>query len=216
VIAGLQCALVSGWAQAPQAIPALSPRRLALLLGVVLLAASWRPEQFCIREPMPRARAAVAKLVADAPRIRETFAARNEFLPNTTDRMPGPRGDGPLVEPAPGVTASPLPGHGSHHILMDVDVKAPADLVINQLYFPGWTVHVGDHALSPVDLSAALKPDGRLRVHLDPANGPRQRLDARYDGPPHLGLRWLGIGVAAALLLALARLDRRRAALPRA
>jgi hypothetical protein len=210
IVAGLQAALASGWAP-KLAAPAISQRKLALLLGIAFVAAGWRPEQFVMRAPMPHARAAVAALVAEARSSRDAFAARNEFLPRTVkaDTAP-PRGDRPLVELPPGVPSTPTPDSQSHHIAVDVDVKAPVDAVINQVYFPGWKVRAGEHVFSRAELEAALQPDGRIRVHLDPAAGARQRIEARYAGPPGAWIRWAGLLGAVLLYLCLRRGDARR------
>ena len=104
---------------------------------------------------------------------------------------------------------TPRPEHGFHHILADVQLNSPTVAVINQLYFPGWSVSAGGHDFSDEELLAALTEDGRLRVPLDPARGEKQVLEARYAGPPGALVRWLGVFLGAACLLALRPLDRR-------
>ena len=158
------------------------------------------------------ASAEVRRQVADARHHAESFAARNEFLPRTARQPPGaPRGDRPLVEAQPPQAGQVrfLPGHGPHHIAAEVDVRAPAELVINQLYFPGWQVRLDGRTLSPEALAAALRPDGLIRVPV--AHGAVQRVEARYAGPPGGMVRWGGVLLGLSLLAGLALHERRTA-----
>ncbi|HEY0708870.1 MAG TPA: 6-pyruvoyl-tetrahydropterin synthase-related protein, partial [Polyangia bacterium] len=211
VTVGLQAALLIGWAQNPPALLQTSRARAAVVLGLLLLTLGWRPEQFKIRAPQPGAAAKVAAMVAGAPASPEPFAARNEFLPITARRPPPPRGNRPLVETAPAVPITPLPEHNSHHIAAQIEVKAPVTVVINQLYFPGWSVKVDGTALPRPALEAALQDDGRIRVPLTPAGGPVQTVTARYAAPPGQLIRVVGFALGCALLVLLGYLDRRRA-----
>ena len=52
LIVGLQAALIVGWTFTR--VPATPPRRLALLLGLLVLAVGWRPEQFTLRGAQTR------------------------------------------------------------------------------------------------------------------------------------------------------------------
>jgi hypothetical protein len=209
ITVGLQAALIIGWAENPPALLKNHRVQAAAFLGFVLLATGWRPEQFKIRAPQLGAAERVAAMVAGAPASPEPFAARNEFLPLTARRPPPPRGNRPLVEAPAGVAVTPLPDHNAHHIAVKVDVKAPVSLVINQLYFPGWSVKVDGESVPRAALEAVLQDDGRIRVPLTPGNQPRT-VTARYAAPPGRFVRIIGFLAGAGLLVLIGWLDRRR------
>jgi hypothetical protein len=211
VTAGLQVALAAGWARKAAAFETPGSRgRLALLLVLLLVSAGWRPEQFTLRGELPEPKVDVRRQLERAPHSTETFAAVNEFLPRTA-RQPirTPRGDQPPVVTEPAAKVQFRPEHGPHHIAAEITAAGPTEVIIEQLYFPGWQVRVDGQSVSTSQLEQSLRPDGRIRLRLDPV-GPRPRLlEARYVGPPGAGLRWLGVLLGLALLVGLGRLERR-------
>ena len=213
VVVGLLVACSSGWATNPAFDSKMASGRrirIAVLLALALFAAGWRPEQFKWRERLPSARADVARLWREAPSDKKPHAGRNEFLPRTVKRLPAPRGKGPMVEAPPGVEVHPRAGHGPYDIAVEVAVSGPVELVINQLYFPGWQVELNGQSLDSAELEKNLREDGRIRVKL--AQSPaRQLVEAHYSRPPGLVFRVAGVALGIMLLLFTGWLDRRRA-----
>ena len=80
---------------------------------------------------------------------------------------------------------------------MVVEGDRPVDLVINQLYFPGWQLAVNGRWMDRSRLEQQVTTDGRIGWPLGPG---RWRLQARYAGPPSdAWVTWvmaLAVGIA--------------------
>ncbi|MDP4078260.1 hypothetical protein [Acidovorax sp. A1169] len=93
----------------------------------------------------------------------------------------------------------PQPGHSPHALNYRFAGANPGVVVIQQIYLPGWSVHVNGLALTATTIEEQLLPDGRMQVRL--AAG-EHTITARYDGPP--GAKQRNVAIGLALLLAAA------------
>lgn len=107
----------------------------------------------------------------------------------------------------------PQPGHSPHALNYRFAGASPGVVVIQQIYLPGWSVHVNGVALAATAIEEQLLPDGRMQVRL--AAG-EHTITARYDGPPGSTQRNAAIGLALLLAVAywLRRLRTQGAGLP--
>lgn len=83
-------------------------------------------------------------------------------------------------------TASPEPENTPFRLAYRLDGREAADLVVNQIYLPGWRVFVDGREIPRQAIEGKLHKDGRIRVPIDPGN---HVLIAWYDGPLYSGLR---------------------------
>lgn len=93
----------------------------------------------------------------------------------------------------------PQPGHSPHALNYHFVGANPGVVVIQQVYLPGWSVHVDGLALAATTIEEQLLPDGRMQVRL--AAG-EHTITAHYDGPP--GSKQRNVAIGLALLLAAA------------
>ncbi|MCE1170942.1 MAG: hypothetical protein LWW84_06390, partial [Azovibrio sp.] len=83
-------------------------------------------------------------------------------------------------------TASPEPESTPFRLAYRLDGKEAADLVINQIYLPGWRVFIDGREVPRQTIESKLLKDGRMSVSIDAG---RHALIAWYDGPLYAGLR---------------------------
>lgn len=112
--------------------------------------------------------------------------------------FPAPRSS-PMVEALnPTWMVQPDPMSSLFRPVFQLKGESPSDIIVNQLYLPGWRVAVNGRQIDPKTLERDLSPDGRIRLVL-PAG--EWRVEASYDGPPGAGIR-LGL-IAFCVLCAL-------------
>ncbi len=134
--------------------------------------------------------------------VYESF---NEFLPKTAAKFQpaAPRGNGPMIlVDDPACKIGEYPGSNPHHMLYGISSGKPQTIMINQLYFPGWKIFVGDTQIDDDTLLKNISKDGRIQIEV-PA-GENIILEAYYDGPPGWYLRNIIVALAfLAMLVAL-------------
>jgi hypothetical protein len=189
-----------------------STRGRALLVYGVLLGASlaWQSNQFAV-QPVRDVRKELDLYNQDGRLSTMTnYAGVEEFLPRTA-AYPSPldpRGDNiPIVQPPPPASAGPLPDSTPYRIHYDVTAPVASEVIVNQLYFPGWRVTVDDQPISANVLRSSLLPDGRMVV---PIPAGHHTLGARYAGPPGAGIYVALIVVVFGAVLLLWIAERRR------
>jgi hypothetical protein len=178
----------------------LPPRAEAALLGgLVLIALGWHAEQFAVsgatRDPAEILRDYHARVKRET---FEHFAYRDEFTPRSAARRPDrPRDfDLPAVRLEGVGSVRVLPGASAHRLRVELALRAPGAVVIEQLYLPGWEVVLDGRALPDEDLAHSLSAEGFVRIDLPRAAS--YRLEAVYRGPPGGGVRVAGVAVALA------------------
>lgn len=128
----------------------------------------------------------------------QTFAARDEFTPRTAARISarGSRGDLPIVESLGARKLEFAEDHNDFRIHVRIGDGAASHVRINQLYLPGWRVHVNHAEISRQQLERSLTDDGRMLIAIPAASS--GDLTASYDGPPGKPWRYAGIVIGLA------------------
>lgn len=211
VVAVLQAMAFAG---AGPLLAKLSTRRaiLVLVAGAALCLA-WNPRQFRWRAPQDDVRATLAAQPETDRRRMETWAAKNEFLPRTTDPLAlrgpvGRRGDLEIVDGEADVVSE---GSSRHRFRFRVSCSEPCTAALAQLWMPGWDVRRDGHRLAEAELLAALAADGRIRVRV-PAG--EHLVEARYGAPPGQPAASVAALAAALAWAAFALAERRRLSAP--
>ncbi|MFC1657872.1 hypothetical protein ACFL1D_00650 [Candidatus Omnitrophota bacterium] len=193
VTALLQVICISGL---KKIIPAGMPIRRAViiisaLLGVVAL---WHSNQFQISKGIDACR----ELRLDREHRLErfqTYSVLSEFIPKTAlgKRIALPRGDNPMLVLNPPGEIKEIKGNSKYRIRYQINCEVPTDVLINQVYMPGWRVIVDGEDIPASELERHLTIDGRMQFSLLP----REEIivQAFYDGPPGWRVRNLLIGV---------------------
>jgi len=105
----------------------------------------------------------------------------------------------PLVEASqPGWQALPGTKNSPYHIDYTLSGTTAADIVINQIYLPGWIILVNEKPVSRTYVENNVKPDGRMHLQLQPGHW---RIQAWYDAPP--GHRSITMIIVLAFMLSL-------------
>lgn len=178
--------------------------RGALVAGLLALTALWCAPQFQL-SPEPGVVPATMALLEKERRAMlnhfETFSAMHEFLPKTAhpEKLQGGRQDAMVLVNAPH-QAAPLPENSPMRISYRITVQQPAILLINQFYFPGWSVSIDGAPIPDDALKKNLTPDGRMLAPLSPGE---HVFLAYYEGPPGWRVRNAAILVGALCFCAL-------------
>jgi hypothetical protein len=188
----------------------LPPRAEAALLGgLALIALGWHAEQFSVsgatRDPAEILRDYHARVKRET---FEHFAYRDEFTPRSASRRPKrPRDfELPAVRLEGEGSVRALPGASAHRLCVELALRTPGAVVIEQLYLPGWEVVLDGRELPDAALARSLTAEGFVRLVLPKAA--THRLEAVYRGPPGGGVRIAGVALAlAAFALLLRRPD---------
>ncbi len=197
VVAALAPLLLVGWAEA---VDATARKRLLVFLGLLLIVAGWRPEQFQARWRQVNAERTVQSAVERARFSPETFAARNEFESKFLATTSTPLGTRPIVE----LVAGQVEGVSGYPIRLTALASGTArSVVINQMYLPGWRVMLDGVAVPDATVRDRLLPDGRMSIELPAFKA--ARIEARFE-PPHAWARYLGVVAGLCLLILVRRL----------
>lgn len=117
-----------------------------------------------------------------------SLTVKHEYLPRTTParQIKTPRGNKTVIESSNEISAKPIEGNNTYKIKYELTAETETDVIINQLYFPGWHIEVNDKTIPPNTLKKNINQDGRLRLHL-PRKG-KYKVIAYYNGPPYQGI----------------------------
>lgn len=191
----------------------LAPGWQAAALAAALLgAALWHADQFAIGaalDPEQSSARAPERVGPRADRVA-MLGGRSEYLPATArirPRRPRDRSLPPLRLEGAG-RLRPMGEPDPYHLRYVVATPAPASLVIEQVYLPGWCVRINGRRVERRALERALTPEGFMRIEL-PTLGVR-KVEAAYEGPPGWRRRNAVVVVVAALCVALLLRARRR------
>lgn len=135
---------------------------------------------------------------------------RGEWLPKTArpELLPGPRHELLFLSVDGHLTADA--GNSPYFISCRITPEAsPAEVIVNQFYFPGWRVRLNGMEMPDERLRNQLTPDGRIRVIIPSTES--YHLEAWYDGPPHWRMRSVLVAlILCAFALFRMRMHRRR------
>jgi hypothetical protein len=188
VTAGLQALLASGIHRWLPDKPQIKLLVYLALLGVVV---HWSKAQFMpSKERLDSVDQWVQTQRDGLLHEAITYAAADEFRPQTAKglRNAPPRGMTPLVQIRGGRRGiEPAPNSSPYYVAYQIDRGPPAELIINQAYFPGWHVELDGQPVSRAQLEERLTPDGRMAIQIE-SSGPVS-LVAYYGGPPGGGTR---------------------------
>lgn len=181
------------------------PVLLSLLLGAIVL---WHGNQFSIEHPLnAKEKLQLWKMEILLTKFY-TFSGAGEFVPKTVEHR------GALI-PRRAVIAdrktylprkTPVPilrlmgfGHlealeesSPYRMRYRIENSEPVNLLIEQLYFPGWKVLVDGREIPRQKLEQKLTIDGRMMVHISSPGS--HTFEAFYEGPPGWKVRDLIIG----------------------
>lgn len=120
-----------------------------------------------------------------------TYTVKNEYFPRTalTYQIKKPRDKKSLIENGKKLSVFPLKENNKYKLQYKLVAKDKTDVIINQLYFPGWHVQLNDETISSLTLKENISPDGRLRFHI-PKKG-TYKLVAYYKAPPGQNMLFL-------------------------
>ncbi|OGV57516.1 MAG: hypothetical protein A2X45_18330 [Lentisphaerae bacterium GWF2_50_93] len=141
----------------------------------------------------------------------EVYESFNEFVPKTaTSYLPSAaRGNGPMLSVSdPACRISEYPESNPHHMRYSVSSERPQVIMVNQLYFPGWKIILGDKDIDGSTLLEDISKDGRIQIEI-PA-GENQYLEAFYEGPPGWYARNVFIGIVFLAMLVAIMLEHRK------
>ena len=191
-------------------------KRTLVFVTVLLLAAVWHGDRFAINiRSVGFSQADLADRKAGDRTRFENYAAMNEFLPRSAAgaRPERSRGRGPILSSDLPLNMEPLPDSTAHRIAYRVEAPAPAGIVVNQLYLPGWVVRVDGDPVTREKLESGLLPDGRMTLRVESGE---HVVEALYAGPPWAGARnLLAALVTLAALCGWMRINRIRLRLGR-
>jgi hypothetical protein len=164
---------------------------ISVLLGVTAL---WYSNQFKISRGIDVCQ---ALRIDREHRLQnfQTYSVLSEFTPQTASRqrIALPRGSRPLLVLNPPGEIKEMIGNSKYRMRYQVTCAVPTDVLVNQIYMPGWRVIVDHQDISPLELERHLTIDGRIQFSLLPKEG--IIIEAFYDGPPGRRLRNIVIGV---------------------
>lgn len=131
-----------------------------------------------------------------------SYAATDEFTPRTAARIAevGPRQSRPLLESRQPAGAALVIEGDEYRFRCVVPRGAALQVVINQLWFPGWKARLNGRLLTDAELEQQRLPDGRMRLLL--SNTEEHELSAWYGRPPDAS-RHVKVMVISLALIAL-------------
>jgi len=121
------------------------------------------------------------------------LCSNNEMLPKTvTQKPPPPRtSDWDMVE-VPDSVQIQKNSNSEYIIECSLFSEQNADIIINQVYLPGWKIFINGTELENSEVAGNLEKDGRMKFMI--TNG-ECRLLAYYDGPPGFAIRTILIAL---------------------
>ncbi len=141
----------------------------------------------------------------------EVYESSNEFIPKTAASHPPtvPRGNKPMLLVSDlTCRIAEYPESNPHHMRYSISSENPQLIMINQLYFPGWKIILGDRELTAAALLKHISDDGRIQIDM-PA-GENIYLEAFYEGPPGWYARNILIGIVFMLMFAAIMFEHRK------
>jgi hypothetical protein len=113
-----------------------------------------------------------------------TYTFENEFMPKTAlkQTIAIPRGNTPMLVFNQPVTVRALEGNSQYRICYQVINKLPTDVMVNQIYIPGWKVRIDGKDIPTSKIEQNLTADGRMFFSISPIGS--HIVNAFYDGPP--------------------------------
>jgi hypothetical protein len=188
VTAGLQVLALTGLSSLSRDAPKARP---LIVLSLLAFFVGWHGNMFQVNPPFHQVtRAWIDREYALGREQFDAFIQHNPFTPRTAlaARPEAPRENFLTLEGAGAVVE--LPDSDSYRLNDDLDLPQTTNVVINQVYFPGWVVRIDDAEVAASDLVAGLTEDGRPRITVPQG---RHRLEAYYGGPPGWQIRDLSI-----------------------
>ena len=182
VTAGLQVFLAAGIHRWLPEKPAI---KLLVYLAVLGLAVHWSRERFLPQEERYLGVDAWVRQQQKQLLVESiTYAGADEFRPRTAKGLKDvpPRGNKPMIEVVGNRRVSELRGSTNYRLSYEVGAGPPAELIINQAYFPGWYVELGGRSIPAEVLERNLTAEGLMRVSIEETEA--QQLVACYSGPP--------------------------------
>ena len=141
----------------------------------------------------------------------QVYESFNEFLPKTAASHPPavPRGNRPMLLVSDLTSRiAEYPESDPHHMRYSISSEKPQLIMINQLYFPGWKIILGDKESDDASLLKDISRDGRIQIEI-PA-GENLYLEAFYEGPPGWYARNMLIGIVFLSMLVAIMLEHRK------
>jgi hypothetical protein len=159
----------------------------ALPIIVLAVAIGWYSEAFRIRDDSYMLSRVVHLAHVEFQNIRttrETYSQEDEFLPRSSAlAATAPLGDGPiLVASDADIRIEREPPDDQYELTFEVAHAKSCEVVLNQWYFPGWSIVCDGDRIPDAVIRSNLTADGRMRIELS-GNG-TTRISARYEGPP--------------------------------
>ncbi len=210
VISLLQIICISGLCRIGPLVNS-NTRFISILAFILILSLIWYSNQFqFVKCKFDLRKGIIANRTLRLDKL-EVYESSNEYLPRTASKYlpPRARGMGPMIEVSdPNCKVEEYPDSNPHHMQYRISSAAPQMIVINQLYFPGFKVYLGDKALDDRYLRENMTRDGRIQIGI-PA-GPDQFLEVFYEGPPGWYLRNCLIASVLVAMLALVVLEQKK------
>jgi len=138
-----------------------------------------------------------------------SYTGSDEFTPLSAQRLRalGPRGERGLLEGTLDRPVRESTGSTPYRITGVVPMGRRSEVIINQMYIPGWRVELNGSPVSVQTIEGNLASDGRMRLTVP---SEETVIVAYYDGPPWWRLRTALNVLGIALILAVVIRDSRR------
>ncbi|MFA6294174.1 MAG: hypothetical protein WC637_20455 [Victivallales bacterium] len=210
VIALLQVVCISGiWKLGP--LVKTNMRFYSLVVLFLVFTLVWNSREFEFIKFNIDLRTAVERHRTVRLEKLQVYESFNEFLPKTAASRPPtePRGNRPMLLVSDlTCRIAEYPENNPHHMRYSISTEKPQLIMINQLYFPGWKIILGDRELDASTLLNHISKDGRIQI--DVPAGENIYLEAFYEGPPGWYARNMLIGIVFMLMLAAIMLEQRK------
>jgi len=212
VISVLQIICSSGLFRISKDLHMVESRYRMILSSAVVITLIWNFNQFkMVKVDNRDIRSSIEALGKMRLEFFEVLEETKEFLPKTAVKyQPSrPRGKGPMIEVAdPACIIEEYQDSNPHHMRYKITNSKPQFILINQLYFPGWKVAIGDKAYDDSYLLEHICMDGRIQVEIPTCES--MYFEAYYEGPPGWYARNIIICVLFIAILTLIILEQKR------
>ena len=184
VIAVLQVMCAAGLVKLSNYRLVKEKRSLFIFLFLAIVV-SWHSNQFIKGPPLDAEKELLLWQSKERFESFENFSGANEYLPKVvpTKIAIRPRVSGSSMLHLEGLgELKSLENNSDYKIRWEVHNLAPAQLRIEQIYFPGWKVLLNGESIAPEELAGNLTEYGMMTIALA-TPGPFL-LEAYYEGPP--------------------------------
>lgn len=174
--------------------------RITLISLTIAMVPWYWPMYFANPAWMERASEVVAAHRSNWLNVTDTYAGANEFTPKTAMKLltAPPLGDRAVLESEDASQVTFAGDSSRYDIHAKIEMQRPGEVILNQMYLPGWRFVLDGQSIPRKELEAALMDDGRIRVKVTTAG--EHEIKASYASPPG---EIEGIALALCMLLGL-------------